>query len=330
MKDYKWMWGLTVLFLVLLFLLGNFVSAYLKIHRIVQGVPGPSTGTKAERHHIVMISQELDNPYWRKIESAVAQEADFYNMEIEYIGPFRFNPAEQAKLLEKTIAAKVDGIFVQGVKGKEYAALIDKAVSRGIPVLTMDSDVPDSKRLTYVGTDNLAAGKRLGELVVESAAGAETEIGLIIGGSDALSQQQRMEGFIDAIRNYPNLRVVQTGVSNISRIQAVQTAESMLREKKSIRVMVGFSSLDAVGIAQAVKTLGQSDSVKVFGFDDLDETRIAVANGEIEATVIQEPSEMGRRLVEDLHAYFVGTTPPILDLTGFRVMDPDQAAGRMP
>lgn len=320
MKDRKWTLGLALLFIVLFYLLSDFAYSYLNIRGIARELADIKDGQTVPKHHVVLISQELDNPYWRTVGHSAEEAAKQYNMDIEYTGPFRLNQAEQAKLLDQAIAAKVDGILVQGVKGDEYANLINKAISRGIPVLTVDTDAPDSKRLTYVGTDNLESGKRLGELVVSSV-GPRAEIGIIVGSREAANQQMRLDGLLSVLKQHPGIHVASVGESNISRIQAVQTAEAMLREHPEIDVMVGTSALDGVGILQATKTLKLKDRVRIFGFDDLDETRDAIAKGEIVATVIQKPAEMGIDSVKLLHAYFEGSPLPATQFTSFEVLD---------
>jgi ribose transport system substrate-binding protein len=314
-------------------LLGQFGYAYAKISGIARDlVDAPAPG-KNIQHHVVLISQELDNPFWRTVGRAAEEAAGQYNMELEYVGPFRLNPAEQTKLLDKAIASKVDGIFVQGVNGSEYAALIDKAIGRGIPVITVDTDVPDSKRLTYVGTDNVGSGRKLGELVVqaESArlgqaaaapkAGPFLRIGIIVGSTEAPNQQQRLEGFRSVVQAAPGAEITGIGVSNISRIQATQAAAQLLRAHPDINVMVGMSALDGVGILQAVKSMNLQGQVKIYGFDDLDETKTAIAKGEIEATVIQQPAEMGTEAVRLMHAYFEGSVLDKVHFTSYEVLD---------
>lgn len=337
MNDRKWTMALAAIFVVFLYLLGQFGFAYAKISGIVRDLEDAPNPNKDTRHHVVMISQELDNPFWRTIGRSAEEAAARYNMELEYVGPFRLNPAEQTKLLDKTIASKVDGIFVQGVKGDEYAGLINKAIGRGIPVITVDTDTPDSKRLTYVGTDNAGSGAKLGELVVQAESARQREaapqqnagaspkpsvrIGVIVGSTEAPNQQQRLEGFKSVVQAVPSVEIAGIGVSNISRIQATQSAAQLLRDHPDINVMVGTSALDAVGILQAVKTLNLQRQVKIYGFDDLDETKKAIASGEIEATVIQRPAEMGDEAVRLMHAYFEGSTLEPIHFTSYEVLN---------
>jgi ribose transport system substrate-binding protein len=324
MNDRKWTLALAAIGLVFLYLLGRFGYSYFQIAGIVSDLADTGRSQANLRHHVVMISQELDNPFWRTVGQAAEEAAKEYNMELEYTGPFRLNPAEQTKLLDKAIASKVDGIFAQGVNGQDYTNLINKAMERGIPVITVDTDAPESKRLTYVGTDNLSSGGKLGEIVTQSAAKLGIQpvnIGIIIGSLEAPNQQLRLEGFENVVKTAPGFHIAGVAVSNISRIQATQAAEQLLRQHPEINVMVGTSALDGVGILQAVKTLNLQQKVRIYAFDDLDETKQAIARGEIEATVIQRPSEMGREAVRQLHMYFEGGTLLRNHFTSYDVLD---------
>jgi ribose transport system substrate-binding protein len=326
MTNRKWTIALALLFMVFLYLLSHFAYSYIKITDIVGEVADNLKGKTFAKHHIVLISQELDNPFWRTIEHGAQEEAKNYNMDLEYTGPFRLNQSEQMKLLDKTIASKVSGILVQGIETEQYRSLIEKAIGRGIPVITVDTDTPGSKRITYVGTDNVSAGKELGKVVIktmhQTSESPKLRIGVIIGSHDAPNQEERLQGFLSIVKTLPNVEVVNVVVSNISRIQATQTAEKMLKNDPEINLMVGTSALDAVGILQAVKSLHRSGSVKIFGFDDLEETKVAISKGEIEATIIQKPEEMGREAIKELHAYFEGrASKEGMHLTSYEVLD---------
>ncbi|MNI28228.1 D-ribose-binding periplasmic protein precursor [compost metagenome] len=166
MSNRKWNISMIVLFIIFAWLLLNFMFSAQRIYSLVKAF-NSSANMEVYPPHVVLIAQELDNPFWRSIEQGAVQASHNYGMNIEYMGPFRINPAEQMKLLEKTITKKVDAIFVQGLNDPLYRKLIDQAFVQGIPVITIDSDEPESRRLSYVGTDHVAAGKRMGELVVQ-------------------------------------------------------------------------------------------------------------------------------------------------------------------
>lgn len=317
MSNRKWNLGLLLLFAVFACLLLQFVLSTLRIGELVRPLePGPPDGQRPRR--IVLIPQELDNPYWRSIEQGAREAARKYGMELSYAGPFRIDPAEQSRLLEKAIAAKADAILLQGIGDPQYRELIDKASGRGIPVIAVDTDEPGSRRLAYVGTDNTEAGKRMGELVTQASGGAGT-IGVLIG-SEAANQRLRLEGFRSVVGRYPKLAIAEVRSSNISRLQAAEQAAAMLHGHPQIGYLVGFSALDGPGMLEAAGRV-RPEGLRIFAFDDLPETTEGVRQCRIASSIVQQPRQMGYDAVALLHGYFQGKTPQTKRYTDTSVLD---------
>ncbi|GGJ57106.1 ribose transport system substrate-binding protein [Anoxybacillus voinovskiensis] len=303
MTNKRWTISLIVLFFLFLYVLFHFVAATQEMERTVEKLK--QTSKKAESlPHFVLISQEFDNPYWRKVEQGAKEAAKQYHVNVEYIGPLRTSMDEQMKLLEKAIASGVDGIIVQSLNDARFTPLINKAMARNIPVITIDTDAPKSHRLAYVGTNNFEAGQLLGKAVASRVAG-KNKIGVIIGSETSANQQLRLQGFQSIITQHPELSITVVSASNISRIQASIQAEKMLLTHPDITVMVGTSALDAIGILMATKNLDRRD-VKIFGFDDVEETLEAIKQRKIVATVIQKPYDMGFSAVKLMVEHLAG------------------------
>ncbi|MDR0269676.1 substrate-binding domain-containing protein [Paenibacillus sp.] len=303
MPNRKWLLGLIVLVLIFGYVLIRFFSSTMKVDELVHQIEQSKTEDSSVKH-VVLIAQELDNPFWREMEQGANQAADKLGMKIDYMGPIRINPAEQMELLEKSIAAKPDAILIQGINNPDYDLLISHAIDQGIPVLTVDADEPGSRRLAYVGTDNLEAGKQMGQLVVKNTEG-NGRIGVMIGSELADNQRLRLEGFRSVIAAAPGFEIIDIRSSNISRIGAAKQAESMLNQHGDIDTMVGFSALDAAGISEGVKA-SDKEGVRVYGFDDLEVTRKGISAGEILASVVQQPGEIGAKSVNLLDHWFKG------------------------
>lgn len=304
---------------VFIYLLWSFFRTSYQIQQSVHNMDLRYQQPSADQQHIVLISQELDNPYWRSIEKGARNAADKWDMQMEYIGPIRINPDEQIRYLEKAIASKVDGIIVQGSRDPKLLSLLTKAKQKHIPILTIDTDAPNSERLAYVGTDNFTSGKLLGEYVANRMSGKGT-IGVIMGSRSADNHKLRVKGFLESIKSYPKLSVKSVEESNISQIQASQMAEKMMRTYPDINVMVGTSALDGLGIIQAAENIGR-ESIHIYGFDNLKETKQAIQTGKMEATLEQEPAMMGYKSVQLLHQFFTGHSVKTQYFTPIDVLD---------
>ncbi|MFB9329282.1 substrate-binding domain-containing protein [Paenibacillus aurantiacus] len=298
-----WNAGIVLLLLLLAALLLQFVRASSAIGDLF-----PSSGASGQggtRKQIALIAQERDNPFWHSIEEGAREAAEIAGNELVYMGPARIAPSEQIRLLKKAIASKYDAILLQGLGGRtEYAKLIDEAAAQGIPVLVLDTDEPGSRRLSYVGTDNQAAGAIMGQLVA-SQTGGKGRIGVLIGSETAANQQLRLAGLRKAIAGYPGLTVQTVRATNISRLQAQREAERMLAAGEDITVLVGFTALDGEGMMAAAQRLGRTDAL-LLAFDDLAATRAGIADGRIAASVVQLPKEMGAQAVALLQRHWAG------------------------
>ncbi|MEK3763146.1 sugar-binding protein [Paenibacillus sp. FSL P4-0338] len=318
--DKKWVSGagVVVLFILLSYLFTGFARHSARMGNIVKELSGEPIPDKPG-YHIVLIEQERYHPYWEMVEKGAAEAAAKYGIEIEFTGPVRNNMEEQISLLEKAIAAQADAIIVQGLNDEKFTPVIDKAVNRGIPVITIDTDAPASRRLAYVGTDNVAAGETLGRMVVKTT-GGKGKIGVIIGSELAKNQLQRLDGLKNIVKDYSGMEIVDVRSSNISHMEAIQQAADMLRYHPEIDVMVGTSSTDALGVLQASRSLKRGP-LTIIGFDNQAETLDAISRGAITATVAQQPYLMGNMAVRLLHEHFNGAELQLRYYTGVKVLD---------
>lgn len=250
------------------------------------------------KYHFALIGEEMDHDYWRLVGAGAKKAALDNDVFVEYEGPKRSNPEEQLKLLDMAIQAKVDGIIVQALNDT-FTPLINKAVQEGIPVITIDTDAPESLRNAYIGTDNYLAGQLAGQTLVKDT-GGKAKVGIITGGIDnAYNQHQlRVQGFKDAIAKVKGIKIIAIDESNLTRVQAEEKAYKMMKEHEDITAFYGTSSLDGIGIVAAAKSLKKQDDVYVISFDALDENIDLLNEGNINAIIAQQPFEMGEKSIE--------------------------------
>src|SRR5229473_1640197 len=79
----------------------------------------------------------------------------------ELIGPATYDPGAEASMFRDIVAKQPppSGICLSAARPEFFRADIDKAIAAGIPVICVDADVPESRRVMYIGTDNVKAGK---------------------------------------------------------------------------------------------------------------------------------------------------------------------------
>jgi ribose transport system substrate-binding protein len=268
---------------------------------------GTDPNTKAQgtvpqlpKYHFVLIPEELDNDYWSLVEEGARDAAKFHNVYLEYLGPKQANNDEHLKTIDMAIAGLVDGVITQGLGGEdEFEKLVTKAKEKLIPVVTIDTDAPNSDRSVYVGTDNYYAGFLAGKAILNDTTGPQ-QVAIITGRFDAPHQKLRVQGFKDAVATEKRIKVIAVEESNITEIGAVEAAHKILKAHPTTTAFYGTSALDGIGIAQVVKNLKAENDFYIIAFDILQETLEYIEEGTIEATVVQFPYQMGYEAVEKM------------------------------
>jgi ribose transport system substrate-binding protein len=246
---------------------------------------------KKYNYHFVLIPEELDNDYWKLVEKGARAAAKEFDVLLEYAGPKQANIEEHLKTIEMSTAAKVDGIITQGLSDEQFTPLINRVVER-IPVITIDTDAANSNRMAYIGTDNYYSGYLAGKELIADTNGI-ANVAIITGSFYANHQQQRVQGFRDAVKLEKGIKIVAVEESDISRVRAAEKAYQIVKEHPEVNAFYGTSALDGIGIAQVADKFLKSNQVYIIGFDALPETLEYIRQGIISATVVQEPFEMG-------------------------------------
>ncbi|WP_066249962.1 sugar-binding protein [Neobacillus drentensis] len=270
-------------------------------------------------YHIVLVPEELDNDYWRLVEQGAQAAAKDYGVMLEYVGPKQANIDNHLKTIEMSAASKVDGILTQGLSDEQFTPLINKVVESGIPVITVDTDAANSKRLAYIGTDNYYSGFLAGKALIQDTKG-QANVAIITGSFYANHQQQRVKGFQDAVQGEKGIHIIDVVESEISRVHAAEKAYQIIKDHPEVNAFFGTSALDGIGIAQVVDKYVKPGKIYIVGFDALPETLAYIRNGTINATVVQEPYEMGYRAVKMMINLIQGKTVEPIVHTNTRIM----------
>lgn len=248
------------------------------------------------------------HPYWMMVEEGMKAANEDFGVKCVITGPAESELDRQIRALETEIAARVDGIFTCAYVPEAFTPIINKAIKAGIPVVLVDSDAPNSERLGYIGTSNFAAGFEAGKTMVELTDG-KAKIGIITGPIGSASLNQRIEGFKEAIKEYPDMEVLILEASEADLLRATEKAQSMLQSFPEMDAIFGVSGNDIVGAGTIVKEKGLAGKITLVGFDDLDQTLDYIREGVVTATTVQKPFDMGYMAVKTLVEINQGNLP---------------------
>ena len=183
---------------------------------------------------IAWIPKALDNPVFelgrRGAEKRAAELSASGPVKVNllYIGSVASDAAEQMRVMEDVIGRGVDGIAISCNDPTACTDPINRAVGAGIPVMTWDSNSPQSDRFTYLGVDNYLAGKVAGNLLVSSLKG-HGKVAILTGVPGAYNLEERIRGFKEVMVEFPEIHIVTTVVSNDDINLGVQVIEEAMQ-----------------------------------------------------------------------------------------------------
>ena len=253
-----------------------------------------SDGNTGEKK-IAVIVKAMDSDFWHGVKSGVDAAATEYNVSVTFEGPENEEDYEnQNKMIEAAVNNGADAIVLSAIDYEKSAETVNEAVKSGARVITIDSGV-DSKQVSmFIGTDNVAAGQKAGEVCVSNfSEGDEINIALINYYKSTKNGIQREDGFREYINNTPNASII-TSVNVNSNTESVASAVTALLEDNSdINVIVGFNEWMTLGIGKAIKRLDLSDEIYAVGFDTNSVSVGMLETGEIDTLIVQNPFAIG-------------------------------------
>ena len=229
------------------------------------------------------------------------QELDDARVEFRVTGDG--TTVEQRRQVDDLMVRGVDGLILTPLDPKNQAPMIDELAAR-IPVMITDSDIPDSKRICYVGTNNVDAGREAGKLIKEVLPEGG-KIVMFVGKSDAQNAKERIQGIKEAIEG-SGIEVVDIRTDDTDRVRAKANASDILVKYPDIDCLVGLWNYNAPTILKAVEEADKLGKVKIVAFDEEEDTLTGVINGHIHATVVQQPFEFGYQAVKLMNQYLNG------------------------
>lgn len=248
-----------------------------------------TTGTD---YKISFICPNVGLSYWSDVRDGLEAAADDFGVSLDFTGPSKIDTQQQIQMMEAAVANKADGIIVASLDANAFIPVINRAVEEGIPVICLDADSPDSKRSSFIGTENTVAGETLGQALADATDG-KAKVGIITGALDSENVNQRVDGIENVLKDYPDIEVLAVESANTDLGQATQKAQAMLQAYPDMTAMLGTTSNDMIGAAQAIAEQGKTGYILLIGFDDLDQTLELIRSGEIYGTIAQQPYNGG-------------------------------------
>ncbi len=259
--------------------------------------------SKSEQYFL--IATHIGLPYWESAHAGFAKAAAEYGVTEDMRGPESFAPSIEVDEFRAAVARKPAGILVSVADPALMGPEINKAIAAGIPVITMDSDAPDSQRLYFIGTNNLEAGRLGGQRVAAELSGKGNVVFFTMPSQPNLVE--RLKGYQDVLANYPGIKVVEVFDMKGESGTAMDKARDYLERTgpAKINAFICLESSSGKDVGEAFKRAKPQGTI-LMAMDVDRATLELVKDGTIQATISQKPFTMallGLKALDDLHHY---------------------------
>lgn len=288
------------------------------LHRLALLVAavGSATVARAATPPTFVMIPKSSSPYYVPCFDGFAAAAAKYGIQVQRVDPAKADVALQAAIVDQARGQGVSGIAVSAIDDAGLSPAIAAATKAGIPVITFDSPAPSSPALSYIGTDNHAAGLEAGKRLGAAMKGTGSLL-VLQGGMAAANLNQRAAGLREGLAHAaPRVKVL--GVVDISgdASSAAARVEAALRDHPTATAVFSVSSAGTPAVAAALTKQGRAGKVLVAGFDDLPATLDAIRAGSVSFCVAQKTFKMGWLSVRALLLAQAGKRPPRVVDTG--------------
>lgn len=288
---------------------------------------GATSSPTGKKLRIAVIPKGTSHEFWKSVHFGAQQAAnEIGNVEVIWRGPVvESDTGSQIEVVKSMITMGVDGIVLAPNQKGGLVDSVAEAIDEGIPVVIFDSGLEVGPRIvSYIATDNFKGGQIAAEEMAK-AIGRKGNVILLRYMAGSESTEQRENGFLDAIRKYPEIKVVssdQYGGDNAT--SAKEKVDQLLQiHQKDLAGIFAVCEPNANGALEALKNAGVDKQVKFIAFDPSDALIEALKSGSCAGIVLQDPVKMGYLSVKTLITAIAGEQAKPFLSTGEFFASPD-------
>jgi ribose transport system substrate-binding protein len=274
--------------------------------------PTPATNAKAFR--VAFLPKGMQNVYWKSVEAGYKAAVEEFakegvKVDVNWNGP----PNEQARdlqigMVEGLIADKVDGIILCPLDADALVNVTKKVRQAGIPVVIVDSALNFNDIVSFIATNNDAAG-HLAATELAKEMGDKGNVIMMRFNPGSASTDYRENGFLAEMKaNHPNIKILSSDVyAGDNPDKATTQGQNLLDSfKGQVDGVFTPNEPSTNGMLNALRTAGLAGKVKFVGFDGGAKNMEGFDKGEINALVLQDPYTMGKLGLETMVNYLMG------------------------
>lgn len=267
---------------------------------------GMALAAQKKKYIIGVLLFGEENPFFDEVIdglNAKSEELSIYGCTI-FIKRTPFDSTAQLAAMEGLQADGIHGLILSPYNAEEIRLKIDALWEAGIPCVTVNTDIPDSKRIAYVGSDYYKCGRIAANLLsLMTPDGART--GIITGSHNVLCHEERIRGFSDYIRErHVPVEILEIAENEDDDYKSYEAVYALLGKHPDIDALY-FTAAGVYGGCRAIQNSSLQKKPVVITFDAVPSTKKMLTDGIVTATICQHPKEQGARSLALLVDYLL-------------------------
>lgn len=280
-----------------------------------------------QRYTLAMIPKGTTHEFWKTVEAGARKAAEELDVELTWKGPITEDDRNQQIQVVNDFVGKVDAIALAPLDSKGLRGPVKAANDAGTPVIIFDSGIEDSKIVSFVATDNRAAGAKAGEAMAKKL-GGKGKVVVMRYNEGSASTTEREEGFIEAAKAGGLEIVSEEQYAGVTPEEARQTAGRLIQRFSggggmTVQGLFAPNESSAFGMLLALQESGMAGKVLFYGFDSNAKLLQGVRDGHVEGLILQDPFNMGYLTVKTIVAHLRGEAVEPLTDTGSTLVTRD-------
>lgn len=288
--------------------------------------PAGEGGGRA-RLRIAVIPKGTTHDFWKSVHAgAVRAERELGDVEVIFRGPEKEDDREQQiSLVQNFISSRVDALVLAPLDDRALLPAVQQATAAGIPVVIIDSGLAGEVGRDFVSfaATNNHEGGRLGGRRLAEVLGGRGRVLLLRYQEGSASTVERERGFVEALRAFPGIELVDPQrYAGPTRATAQDAAENLLSAHTDIQGVFCPNESSTFGMLLALRSRGLAGKLRFVGFDASPGLVEALAGGELDGLVVQNPLKMGYVGVKTAVDHLRGRPVEPLQDTGVALVTP--------
>jgi ribose transport system substrate-binding protein len=243
------------------------------------------------RHKFGAVYMTLNNPFYEIIDEELRAEIETRGDVLLTRNP-ELDEKRQLDEIAELLAGDIEILFLNAVDWQKIEPALKLAKEARVPVIAIDTNVGDGADIACtIVSDNYQAGASCAEHLKENSPGGSV---VLLCHSETKSGTDRINGFLDTLKKYPQFKVVDSAECKGQLEIAMPKMQEMLERNAAVDIVMALNDPTAMGALAALKNEGKIGQVMVYGVDGTPETRAMIAEGSMTATAAQSPRQIGR------------------------------------